>query len=361
MDKNYFKAIDNLTAPETAVEKALTAARKAQSGKVIEMKKHGKIKQFTLIGAAAAALALVIGLGSMFNHVNPGAGIANSFTITANAAEFKSKLGDDSIIGVFDGDGGSGWMLDSDNMSDDIYESGTYYKDGFIDTFWEFNLSTLRIRGKNIKSVSLCSRNNGVYFGITPTSGVDYDSLEFDKDGEGYFENDRSFFINREQVKELERMTKEKSNCYTYSETVSTSQYSKAEFKKYADGFGGENVCDRFTFTNKKGEDEINLDRDINLIAESIHSNPKIAKLLKQFRENEKQKLDAKVAHDEDTLNFLYEKENKLYDKIIRETVAGAKLTLTVCFTDGSSQSKTLNLSYTPIKDDYNFPCVTFK
>ena len=359
MIKNHLKAIVNLTVPQSAVDKAMSAAREARSGKVIEMKKPNK-KKFTFIAAAAASLALIIGVGSAVLPESAKT-IAKGFTITANAAEFTSRLCDDSVIGVFDGDGGSALMLDPDNNSENIYESGNYYKDGFVDTFWEFNLSKLRIKGDDIESVSLSSESEGVYFGITPTSGFDYDNLEFSKEGEWYFENERSFRVTEKQLNEMKQRTNTKKSCYTYSDTVATSQYTKAEFKKYGEGFSGENICDGFVFTNKSGKTEINLDRDINLVCESAHSDPAIARLLNRLNEIEKQVIDAKLARDDAELDSLYEKRSIIYARIIKETVTGAKLTLTVKFTDGSSQSKTLNLSYAPIKDDYDFPCVTFK
>ena len=361
MIKEHLKAIDTLTAPQSAVDKALEAAREAQSGKVIEMKRTNNKRRFTLIAAMAAALAVVIGVGSAVLPRSAREQLTNSFSLTANAAELNNKLDDKDIIGAFEGDGGSALMDDPYNRTDNIYESGNYYKDGYIDTFWEFNLSKLRIKGENIESVSLKSESEGVYFSITPTSGFDYDEFELSKNGDFYFENGRSFHIDKKQIKKLEQLTKEKKSAYTYSDTLRTSQYTKDEFKKYGDGFGGENICDGFTFADKKKTQEINLDRDINLVCESIHSDPEIAGWLNRLREIEKQVLDAKLARDDAMLDSLYEKKDAVNSKIIRKTVTGAKLTLTVKFTDGTEQSKALDLAYAPIKGDDYFPCVTFK
>lgn len=88
MDKKLYKdTIDSIRISDEAVEKAIKNLKQPDAvGKVIKMKKskHRFIKS---IGAVAAALALIIGAGAIFNLGSvPEQGTSNSFFITANAA-----------------------------------------------------------------------------------------------------------------------------------------------------------------------------------------------------------------------------------------------------------------------------------
>lgn len=88
MDKNlYTDTMDSIRISDEAVEKAIKNIKQPDAvGKVIEMKnkKHRFVKP---IGAVAAALALIVGAGAIFNLGSmPEQGAANSFFITANAA-----------------------------------------------------------------------------------------------------------------------------------------------------------------------------------------------------------------------------------------------------------------------------------
>lgn len=81
MNKIYYNTIDNVRPSDSAVERAVEAALRAdQSGKVTKMKaKHSYIKP---LSAIAACMALIIALGAVFFPKSD-----NTFYINASAAE----------------------------------------------------------------------------------------------------------------------------------------------------------------------------------------------------------------------------------------------------------------------------------
>ncbi len=87
-EKDYFEAMDRLHAPDSAVDRAVQAALKADGNrKEITMKeKHRMIRRIGLTAAAAACLAVCITLTAVFSHQNR---IVPSFVLTANAAELE--------------------------------------------------------------------------------------------------------------------------------------------------------------------------------------------------------------------------------------------------------------------------------
>ncbi len=90
-DNRYTRAIDSVEISEDVLENALHCA-KDYRGKVIKMKKRSK--GFLKIAAAAACMALLIGVGEsvMPKPSDNTLNMSHEFTITANAAELRRDV-----------------------------------------------------------------------------------------------------------------------------------------------------------------------------------------------------------------------------------------------------------------------------
>lgn len=360
MNKKYFKGIDNLTPSQSALNRALEAARaEEQSGKVIKMKTTRK--KFTLLGAVAASLALIITLGAVFFPssvpTDKKAG-ENTFFITANAAELKNQLSDKSVIGAFEGSAETARLADFDNSNkSDLYDTGQFYKDGYADFFMLYDMSKLSVKGDNIKSVSAKSNKKGVYFAVTATGDIEKNRTE---EGEvNYvYENGKAVSIGKKSYEEYEKSCKERLGRYTDADSFKNSQYTKNELKKFGDGIYANIFCDGFTYNNEKGEKSVNLGGDLSLVIESNHSNSKIAKWLKELNKVEKQIIKRKYSSE--NYNDLDRCKDSLYSKIIKETVQNSDIDVTVTFTDGTVQTRTLEIDCYMDKE-IDFPWITIK
>ena len=154
MFKKIFNAVDELEAPQNVVEKAVAAAEAAQqSGKVLEMKPKNNKKKYTIIGALAASLAVVIAMGAVFYpSANKTATTSknkdNSFFLVADAAETKRITDKDfTAIGTIEP---SGYDAEFDNGK--LREK--------VDYFY-FNIAC---KGNNIKTVSYSISDNSRIF-----------------------------------------------------------------------------------------------------------------------------------------------------------------------------------------------------
>lgn len=364
MDKNYFKAIDNLTPSKSALDRAIEAARAEQSGKVIPMKTTKK--KFGLIGAIAASLALIITLGAVFfpSSVSTDSGETNNdkseniFFITANAAELENQISDKSVIGVFAGETGTARLADFDNNDDsDPFDSGQYYKDGYADLFILYGISTFSVKGDNIKSISMKSNKKGIYFGVTPVGDID-ESRNGDENVNYVYTNGRAVAMGEKSYKEYEKSRKEKLKRYIDADSLNNSQYTKEELKKYGDGMYADIFCDEFTYENTDGKKIVDIGGDFDLVIESNHSNARIAKLLEKLDNVDGKIIEHKFRRENhDDLDSY---RDNLYRKIVKETVMNATIDVTVNFADGTSQTKTLKLAYYMDKELY-FPFLTLK
>ena len=363
MDKNYFKAIDNLTPSQSALDRALDAARAEQSGKVIPMKTTKR--KFTLLGAIAASLALIITLGAVFfpssvptdNKTNNNKN-ENVFFITANAAELENQLSGKSIIGAFAGEAGTARLADFDNNDDnDPFDSGQYYKDGYADVFILYDISTFSVKGDNIKSISVKSNKKGIYFGVTPIGDID-ESRNGDENVNYVYANGRGVAIGEKSYKEYEKSRKERLKRYTDADSLDNSQYTKKELKKYSDGMYANIFCDGFTYENTDGKKAIDIGGDFDLVIESNHSNAIIANLLEKLDNVDGKIIEHKFRRED--CDDLDSYRDNLYRKIVKETVKNATIDVTVNFTDGTAQTKTLKLGYYMDKQLY-FPFITIK
>lgn len=190
-------------------------------------------------------------------------------------------------------------------------------KYGKQDIFQDFLLTNLTVKGENIESVTFEANRNSTYFNL-------------------YTDNYGGKFAD---IKPL-----------------TNSGYSVEEFEKYFDGFFGY-VCDGFTYQNTDKSEEICLNKLVGLKLESDYSDEDIAEWMDIVYEcaekrEEYQMLYApedkvngsRYATEEEIAND--EKMAEYIDKVIEKTLEGATVDITVKFTDGTEQTKTLVLGY---------------
>lgn len=255
-----------------------------------------KKKRVWLKPAAAALAAVIIAGGAWIGIGNTQP--KNSFTIVAGAASING--GDTNIT-----NGSSEGAMTGAFMEND---SETLRKDGYLDYFADYFLENFLIKGTNIKSYKIKSETKGIYFDLFPV------------------EKGRDFIDKRKALADF----KDK-------DSLNNSQYTRAEFEEYAPFLTW--VCDGYTQENPNspdGKEEVILpDKYLFLILESNHSDPEIAKWIKEME-------GLKVNEKKD-----YKVYSELEKKIQKKTLNGAKLKIEVTYTDNSKETKIVELKYT--------------
>lgn len=266
--------------------------------------------------AVAAVLALTIVGGVIYFLGNLGQK-ENSFIITASAAEI--EIGD-SEIKIASGEMGSGFNM---NVFSDEGVEPYLNKMGKRDLFTDFKFTDFHISGKNIESVTFETNKNFTYFNI-------------------YTDNC--------------------NNEFTDMQTLSHSQYSTSEFEEYYDGFFGY-VCDKFTFINRDNSDDISLDNKLAFMIESDWNDEEIAEWMDVVCDC----FDRQTAYKAELYSetggvgggYISEEQEKIHEKaeqymskIDEKTIDGAEIDITVKFTDGTEQTKTLLLGYDDSGDE---------
>lgn len=258
---------------------------------------------------AAVLVFTVVGVGMYF--LSDFEQRENSFMITVSAAEM--ELGTSEIKLA------SGEIVTNYAMHIFSDESVEPYlnENGKQDLFQSFVITELTIEGENIESVTFDTNKNSTYFNI-------------------YTDN--------------------YNNEFKYIQPLTHSQYAVKEFEKYYDGFFGY-VCDGFTYQNIYDSKEINLDDKISLMIESDYYDGEISEWMNIVNECvEKREKYQQMYAPEDKINgsrFATEEEiandektEEYVEKIVEKTLDGATIDITVEFTDGTKQTKTLVLGY---------------
>ena len=300
-DVNRYKAENDLLTL-TEEQKRLITVQMRQAEKTMKTE-TSKTKKPLWLKTVAAALAVAVIGTSTYLIADTVAPKENGFVITVNAASTTDKNNDNSITAGYSDTAMSGMFMDYPDNS-------AYLKDGYHDYFTEyFIIENLNFIGTNVKSLNLKSEKKGVYFHLLPISlGEDY-----------------------VQEKALR-------NFRDY-DSLENSQYTFEEFEKYADKekyYGV--VCDGFTYDNSKnvdGKEQVILKNEFEsscfkLILESDHSDKEIAECVKEigtFKRSDKE-------------------YKELEEMIQKKTLDGAKINVTVTYTDDSTETKTINLKY---------------
>ena len=228
MDKKDFKAINELKAPETAVEKAVESALKAyDSGKVIKMK-NTKRFNYKAVSAIAACLVAVISCTAVFGNI----GGKNSFTITAAAAEAtpdEKELNNNFVsIGTVELAGGS-----ASGISDD---EGKWKS---IDECALDITAKLSCKGDNIKYITFKTDGDSC-IGVSGSEPYKYSGIVEDKNGFTTGENGKPITYYRGvtskydgQLREVRlRFSKILSKKDTSSQKNAVDYYNRSLSKK---------------------------------------------------------------------------------------------------------------------------------
>lgn len=194
MNKIYYNTIDNVRPSDSAVERAVEAALRAdQSGKVTKMKaKHSYIKP---LSAIAACLALIIALGAVFFPKSD-----NTFYINASAAEVDKNYDyKHSQIGAY--------------STESSAEQSINTKTGKSTFMLEYNLTDFYISGKNIESVTMKANKKCTYFDILKDKKAFTDTetnnhTQYKKDELGMIKHgcDSFTYINKKSTAEEQKI-----------------------------------------------------------------------------------------------------------------------------------------------------------
>lgn len=256
-----------------------------------------KKKRIWVKPVAATLAAVIIATGAFIGFGNTPS--KNSFTIVAHAAA-SSDEGNSYITDGYTEGAMTGAFMETDTE--------VHRKDGYRDYFAEYFPENFEIKGTNIKSYKIKSEKKGIYFDLFPV------------------EEGRDF---KEKKKAL--------SDFKDKDSLNNSQYTREEFEKYVPFLTW--VCDGYSHANPNkpnGEEQIVLpDKYLFIMLESNHSDPEIAKWIKEM-----EKLHPNEKKD-------YKRYGELEKKIQKKTLNGAKLKVEVTYTDNSTETKTINLKYT--------------
>ena len=175
MKKNiYTDGISRIKAPDELLNKSIESIRSSEvTEEVISFEKaKSKHRWIKPIGAIAASLAVVIGLGSV-GVLNETESSKNPFVLTVNAEELNSeayvKIGNLDQVGA-----GSSWGQTSEG-GDMVLES--------IGANFNFNVQCV---GENIDSVTYSSDNGCLHMIYDYEGVIDYEPLTMQQIMDGY-------------------------------------------------------------------------------------------------------------------------------------------------------------------------------
>ncbi len=338
MYDKFYKNFDKIKPSEEAVNRAVESAIKADCSKT-KTKIYNFSKRKLTLGIMAACLVLVFVATFVFSlaggvTVGFQASGNYNFVITANASQAEALNGkDSSTIAAYAGILSGGWAM---------YPNFERYEDYSPNFFQSYAFTNFSIEGKGIESVTFKSNSEGTYFSVSPA---------------GYFVN-----ANEENA---EQQVKDAMKDYSDLSLVN-SQYTAQELRDYSDGLSYGNIyCDSFTYTNTHNSDVVNLSNKLEFIIESNHSNQDISEKLDRLWQCEEKITEYKAQY---TFEYgeVSEEEDRLYEEIdmlsleIRQLVlSDSTVDVTVRFTDGSVQTKSLRMGLAQADDETDWLTVT--
>ncbi|MBR3971617.1 MAG: hypothetical protein IKJ83_01840 [Ruminococcus sp.] len=320
MYKEMFSEFDKIKAPQNIVDKAVSSAISASDERIAEFKVHAKRKMSISILAACLVLTFVctmlfadrVGVKS-----NVPASKPYGFVLSANAAQIeKLGLADKAVIGAYATTAVGGWAM---------YQNFEQYEDFSPNFFQSYGFSNFIIEGDNIESVTFKTKGEGTYFAISPAG----------------------YFVNADE-ETAERIKLEALRDFSYM-SLENSQYTDEELKEYSDGLSfGDIYCDTFTYTNSQDGNRIDFSNKLEYVLESNHNKEEISKRLDLIWECEQELIEIRGTHTFES-GEPTEEEERLYYKIdtlsqdIRKLILkGAKMEVTVNYSDGRTETKTL-------------------
>ena len=338
MIENFYRQFDKISAPDTAVEKAVEAAASAEpSAQIIELKPKKRRKLWISATAAVLVIAVVLGV-ILIPRYSDSDSSGSRFTITANAAALGDKFGS-NVIGAFGGE-----MPFSMGQWDED-KSGEYYT--------AFVVDALHIEGEDIASVSMYTNIKEFLFVIDPIppvkDGVTTSDLIAADDWTKMLDVDEEDF-DRAKEKEMQKYT-----------DLSMIDSDKTE-EELRTGFNGAISCNSFTYRNSDHDNPIKFEGNMMIWMKLTKSDEEMTRLLEEtdaiseeraklFQNGAEDYSDEKWNELEKKDQELSKKAGKLSEKIFRHVFKDGVFTVEVTFTDGTTESKTLKLG-TAIQND---------
>ncbi len=336
-DKLY-KNFDKLKPTEEAVSRAVESAIKSDCSKE-EIKLYNLSKRNLTLSITAACLVFVFVAAFVFSlaggaTVSPQVSSNYNFVITANASQAEAlKIKESSTIAAYAGILSGGWAM---------YPNLERYEDFSPNFFQSYAFTNFSIEGKGIESVTFKSKAVGTYFAISPAG----------------------YFVNADEDT-AEQITEEAMSEYS-DMSLQNSQYTASQLRDYSDGLSyGKIYCDTFTYTNTQSNDVINLSNKLEFIVESNNSNKVISEKLDAMWQCEQKIIESK-SQDSSEGGEISQEEEKLYQELDRLSLEIRQLVLsdstvdvTVRFTDGSVQTKSLRMGLAQADDETYWLTVT--
>lgn len=304
----------------------------AEESKEANRKRTG-FKVWTRAVAAVLTLALIGGALYFFTGSE-----TNSFVIVANAAETENAdvvIKSDLLAGtyapsVFE-------RNDSINYSSDKY--------GY-DWFEHFSLSELNIKGKNIDTVTFKANKNFTYFALFPNEGA--------SDTNQPPISNKSFY---------DAVAKSYDSIMPFTH----SHYHEKSYEDEpfgADAYG--KMCDGFVYKNPNSADEeqtLNIGNSMYFCLETDRTDASIDGIVTEMEQYQKKLQEIMENHNEeaksdgvykwsDEENSYLVKFDEYRKMLIEKMLDGASIDVTVKFSDGTEQTKVLELSYKGLQDD---------
>jgi len=324
--KKIFEDFDKIQVPQKVVDDSVKLA--LDETQATECIHHYTFRKRRIFMPLAAACMLAVFAGTLcFGLI--GEGVKNRSTVINEGSDYQNRYSftvrakagradDATLIDVNSTEVTGGWAM---------YENFEKYKDFSPNYFQSYVLTEFNIEGDNIKSVSLKTEKEGVYFAISPA---------------GYYINANDE-IARQKVKEA---------AENYSDfSLKNSQYTYRELQEYSDGLSfGDIYCDTFNYTNNSGAEKISFSRKVELVIESNHENEQVSDKLDRIWQCEQELLEIRAQHTfeggelTDREEELYGKMERLSQEIKKLVLNDAVIIVMVEFEDGTIQEKSLKL-----------------
>lgn len=304
--KQYEKEYDEIRLSQTEKNIIKANMNLVADGILKKTNKHNFSFNIKIIQAVAAVVLVAVICTLIYISPDFSGNSKNYFTIVANAAEDSTTS--TNIKEIYSGISTSGYMSDDKAPN----------KQGKYDFFSSFDITDFRIKGHNIKSITVKSNKNFCYFFLD-------------------YQTDLTKF----------------SNC----NTLENSQYTSRELANF--GKFGQLCCDGFTYTVEPSENEqlIQLGGLFSYMLETDRTDNEIDSYLTEYESLETPKYEIRQKrhkeYGDDVAIYLTDEEIEIEnkqslctDKFIEKTLDGATIDIIVNYKDGTSAKTKIDVDY---------------
>lgn len=304
--QKYEKEYDEIRLSQTEKNIIKANMNLAAEGILNRSNKYGFSFNIKKMQAVLAVILIAVICTLIYVAPNFSGNSKNYFTIVADAAENNSVS--TNINEIYSGISTTGFM------SDDKIPN----KQGKYDFYSSFDITDFRIKGNNIKSITVKSNKKSCYF-----------FMDYSAD-----------------------LTK-----FSDYKTLENSQYTSQELANF--GKLGQLCCDGFTYTVEQTEDEqlIQLGNLFSYVLETDRTDNEIDRFLTEYEGLEAPKYEIRQKHHkeygEDTAIPLTDEQIEIdnkqcfcIDKFIEKTLDDATIDVIVNYTDGTSAKTIIDVDY---------------